>query len=388
MTFPADLIDGCAYHDWRSPLDLLPYMSPGWRATIERRGDIGGPMNIKSMRRYDDLLGRRRADAQGGDASDLDRLVARLEDGGRMVLGYDEGLLATAYPLPYVARQTMRAANDWTREEWLARDERLYGHVLVSMTLPEDSAAEIRRVGSDERMVAVELGMNGLGRAFGHPIYHPVYAAAAELGLPLVLQATSDGSGDTAPPTAFGLPATGAEYEVLCAQGLMNHVASMITSGVFDLFPTLRVLLVGGGAAWVPAWLWRVDASYRTIRRVEVPWLRGSPSEYFARHFRLATYGLESPPQPERLEAVLDAIPSVTLMFVYASGYPNRAGEEPEAVAARLPEAWHDGVFRANAEAFYRWPGGVRPAHGVPVATDEIRERTSAAPPVATRRES
>jgi uncharacterized protein len=356
------VIDACVFHEWASAQTLAPYLSSGWRDVVLRPGDKGGALNIKSGWAFESPGGRKAFSAypeKGLPGSDFDLLVKQVLGHGkreRVVLGYDDGLLATAYPLPYVARQVVRAANDWTLENWLARDERLYGMVLVIAGMPEEAAKEIRRSGRDPRMVAVALGTNGLGRQFGHPAYHPIYEAAAELDLPIVIQAGSDSATDlTVDPLAGGPPATYSEYDTFASHPLAAHTTSLILGGAFDLYPNLKVLLVGGGVAWVPGFVWRMDGHYRMTRN-EAPWLRMLPSEYFAQHFKVATASLESPPKRERLAQVLKSIPAVERTLVYASCYPNDDFEEPETIAARLPEAWHAGVFGENAREFFRWP--------------------------------
>ena len=52
--------------------------------------------------------------------------------------------------------------------------------------------AEIRRAGAHERMVGIALGANGLGLPFGHPAYHPIYEAASEMKLPILIQVGLD----------------------------------------------------------------------------------------------------------------------------------------------------------------------------------------------------
>jgi hypothetical protein len=265
--------------------------------------------------------------------------------------------LATAFPAQYAARNVVRAANDWTIEQWLGRDTRLFGLILVSASLPEEAAAEIRRVGVNDRMVGVALGANALCRPFGDPLYHPIYRAAAELSLPIVIQVRSDeASGLNSAPVAGGLPATFAECHALGAQSHMTHAASLILQNVFELFPDLQFLLVGGGAMWIPAFLWRLDFWYKMIP-ADSPWIRRLPSEYFMKHFRVATYGIESPAEPERLGRALATLPGLESMLMYASGYPSADSEEPAAIAARLPNAWHEDAFGKNAAGFYRWPG-------------------------------
>lgn len=356
-------VDACVFHEWASSRVLGPYLSEGWRELILRPGDPFGPANVRSAWLYPPnpvgakATGAYPADGPAGSSYETLRQQL-LTSGGRdrVVLGYDEGILSTIFPNYYAAREVARAANDWTLSEWLSRDDRLFGMVLISSALPGDAAREIRRAGADERMVAVALGGNALGRPFGHPIYAPIHEAAAEMGLPLILQVGSDaGTDQITPPLAGGLPATHAEYRALGMHSHMSHVASLIVHGVFERFPDLQLLLIGGGAAWIPAWLWRLDYWYRSTQ-LELPWLRQEPSAYFRQAIRVGTYQLESPRQVERLTTALQAIPGIERLLIYASCYPNSDAEEHAAIRARLPESWHDRVFSENALEFFRWP--------------------------------
>jgi predicted TIM-barrel fold metal-dependent hydrolase len=296
---------------------------------------------------------------KGPPGSDRDLLMSDLfKDGvrGRVVLGYDEGILVTGLANHYMARAVVAAANDWTAGEWLNTDDRLFGLILISSSIPAEAAAEIRRCGQNPRFVGVAMGVNVLSRPFGHPIYYPIYDACVELGLPVVIQVGSEGDPEqVTPPIAGGLPATYAEYRALSSQGHMSHLVSMLIQGVFERFPKLRVLLVGGGAAWLPGWLWRVDYFYKTADQ-EAPWLRQLPSDYFREHVRVSTGSLETPADPAHLATALRTFPGFDRILMYTSCYPNADSESPDEVAKRLPAEWHGHVFRENALDFYRWP--------------------------------
>jgi predicted TIM-barrel fold metal-dependent hydrolase len=275
----------------------------------------------------------------------------------RVVLGYDDGLFSTVLSNRYVAEMIARAANDWTVAEWLASDERLYGLVMVSTATPLAAAEEIRRVGTNERMVGVALGGNGLSRPFGHPAYHPIYEAASELGLPLVLQAGPSDAFSDAPmsPVAGGYASTVAEFRALMWETHAAHMASMIVEGVFSRFPRLKLVLVGGGATWITGHLLRLDYWYR-MHPGEARWLDRLPSEYFPDHVRVVTHGIETAPRPELLVQALETVPGIERVLLYGSGYPDADWQEPDAVASWLPQDWHDGVFSTNARDTFRWP--------------------------------
>lgn len=344
------MIDGLAIHDYRSDLDLGTHLPEAYRELIERSRDSA--RRIRARWLYDNPR-----PATTVSATDYDAIVGELLGRGaeRIVLGYEDALLVSGYQGRNASRAITSAVNDWTVAEWLARDPRLHGLILVPTGTPEEAGEEIRRVGTNPRMVGVALGINALGRMFGEPVYHPIYRAAAEMGLPIVLQTVCDGATDQAgPPVAGGAPMTFAEYRALNGQALMSHVGSMILESVFDLFPTLQVLLVGGGATWIPGFLWRLDYWYR-ITPSDAPGLARLPSEYFNRHFFVSTYGLETPPGDALVKA-LDAHSGLLSRLLYTSCWPNEDSTTTEEALVALPAELHTQIVRANALALYRWP--------------------------------
>ncbi len=88
--------------------------------------------------------------------------------------------------------------------------------MLVATQVPHEAAEEIRRVGRNPAIVGVFLGGNGLGKSFGHPCYHPIYAAAADMGLPIVIKTGSELPVDSpASVSGVGDPATYAEFRAM-----------------------------------------------------------------------------------------------------------------------------------------------------------------------------
>lgn len=355
---PSPTIDAAAFHEWRSIRDLAPYMSSGWAEAFLRPNSPTGPQpQTTPLMRHP--TGRQDPAAypeKGPAGSDYERFEAQVLVPGRrerVVLGYDEaGLMATAFTNTSAANVLVAAINDWTLDQWLSRDARLSGLILVSMNNPTRAAAEVRRLGSRREFVGVALGTNGLGMPFGHAVYHPVYQAAAELGLPIVVQAGSDSSPSLlSPPIGGGVVATYAETEIWAAHPLMTHAATLIFDGVFEMFPSLKVLILGGGLGWLPSAIWRMDFWWSS-NRLEAPLLQRPPSEYFRDHVRVATAGMETPVDRERLKTILRTVPWLEEVLVYASGYPNVGWQESEAVAPRLPQGWAEALDRNASELF------------------------------------
>jgi predicted TIM-barrel fold metal-dependent hydrolase len=368
------IIDGCLHHHWAAQQDVMQYMSRGWQEYLNQSvnvpGGSGMPLPILPLFPYyrpdgDKLPGT--APAAGPPGSDFELLREQALDAAaveRAVLSHDQGMFAPCVPNPHLARAVVSAINRWTAEHWLGRDDRLYALALVPTQTPEDAVAEIRRVANDPRIVGILISANGLSKTFGHPIYHPIYQAAAEHDLPIVIHVGGEAPSEVLSHTAAGGPlGTYGEYAIFRPQPLMTHVVSMIIQGVFEKHPNLKLLLMGGGVAWLPALLWRFDTEYRAYRR-EAPWIKRMPSEIFRDHVRISTYPLDVSPDPSQLVAALNTVEQVEDMLVFASGYPDWDADTPGDVADRIPSAWHEKVFHQNALDLFRWdrPSALQPS--------------------------
>jgi predicted TIM-barrel fold metal-dependent hydrolase len=270
------------------------------------------------------------------------------------ILVQDPGVFVSAEPNPHLGREIARAANDWLIDRWLDDGAgRHHGAVVVANQDPAAAAAEIRRVGTHRRMVGVLMGSTGMGKPFGHPVYDPIHRAAVDLGLPLLVHADGDVVLDSIfRATAAGLTATHSEHRAMSAHPLMTHLTSLIAHGVFETYPSLRVLLVGGGMSWLPGFMWRFDADFKGMRR-ETPWVKRLPSDYLREHVRLSTYPLDTTTDPDGLCQALSTFEGMEDVLCFASGSGHADSADPEVVARCLPESWHQKVFADNAATLF-----------------------------------
>src|SRR6202142_1994572 len=81
-----------------------------------------------------------------------------------------------------------RALNDWLVKEWLDRDSRLRGSIVIPVQSIEKSVAEIERCAGDSRFVQVLMLVMG-DMPLGKRAYWPISAAAERLGLAVGIHA-------------------------------------------------------------------------------------------------------------------------------------------------------------------------------------------------------
>jgi predicted TIM-barrel fold metal-dependent hydrolase len=223
---------------------------------------------------------------------------------------------------------------------------------MVGSQLPDLAATEIRRHAANPRMVQVMLVDNPFGYGFGHPIFHPIYAAAEETNRPVAIHGGAGGWANP-PSTGGGSVNTYFETHTLWPQAIQTHVVSFIAHGVFEKYPKLRLVLVEGGSAWIPSLLWRFDTEFKGLRR-EVPWLKRLPSEYFAEHVWVSSQPLEISPKREHVVELLRSM-HLEDKLCYASDYPHWDADEIDYLSTRLPAEWHRQVFFENACRLYGW---------------------------------
>ena len=230
------------------------------------------------------------------------------------------------------------AINDWVAKELLDREPRLRASILVPVHNPERAVAEIERVAADTRFVQVLLFAMG-DMLLGRRPYWPIYAAAAKHGLAIGIHA---GSTYRHAPMASGWSAHRVEDYVAQSAAFESQLLSFLAEGVFQQFPSLRLVLSESGFTWLPSLLWRTSKSWRGMR-AEVPWIDRSPAEIIREHVRVTLQPVDSPPgDTMTLLRTLEHIGS-DRMLLFSTDYPHWQFDGD----AVLP----DGLVRRNSAA-------------------------------------
>lgn len=340
-------VDSCWHIQLADETSLHPFLEGGWKDWVGKPDTMPGGRGMRPVK-----LNKAWPDPSATDS--LARLGAagtksdRADDPLRIAFCEDTHATA-ASTNPLLATAVTQAANRWIQHT--IHEVQQHALVQVPNQSADDAVREIAAYASDDRFVGVSLGANGIGKPFGHPEFHAIYRAACEADMPVVLHAGSEGYPDApASAAAGGNCATHTEYAMNAALGLQGHLYSMITMGVFERFPGLKVVAQGCGYAWISTFLWRLDATYRGLRK-EVPWIKQFPSDYLRRHVWIGTsdcLGIAIPSSMIYLEQVdwpLDHL-------LYASGH--RGGSRVPACPQDFAESAWQGVLAENARAVYR----------------------------------
>src|SRR4030081_855562 len=232
-----------------------------------------------------------------------------------------------------------RALNDWLAKEWLDKDSRLRGSIVIPVQSIDKSVAEIERCAQDKRFVQVLMLVMG-DMPLGKRAYWPIYAAAERLGLAVGIhagsnyhkQATSGGLGALAcgihpgsnyhtPPTSVGWGSYHIEDYVAQAQAFQTQLTSLIVEGVFARHPNLKMVMLESGFTWLPSYLWRLHKFWRGIR-METPWVDRAPLEIVRSNIRFSLQPIDTPPDPAILNRLFDHMQSDELLL-FSSDYPH-----------------------------------------------------------------
>jgi predicted TIM-barrel fold metal-dependent hydrolase len=262
------------------------------------------------------------------------------------------GALNTALsPETAYSAAVMSATNDVLIQDWLEKDVRLKGSLVVTPNDTERAVQEIRRLGSHKGIVQILLP-SAAATPYGQQYYHRIYEAASQYGLTVALHVGTEGVGISGAPTAVGYPSSYFEWHTGLMATYVAHAISLVTEGVFVKFPSLRFVLLEGGALWMPALMMRFDRNWKSLRQ-STPWLDEPPSETLRKHVRLSTQPMEEPTRPGQLATLLSAFDAGE-MLMFASDFPHWDGDTVDVARKLLPRSLWESILSGNARKLYR----------------------------------
>ena len=235
--------------------------------TVTRQGVDGDAVGTRYWM-VDGQLRRRptRDDKRTGTVAatrDLADVAARLrhmdELGVDIQVIYPSFFLRAPSDKPDLELALCRAYNRWLADRCRQSHGRLrWVGVLPTLNM-EATVAEIRFARDNGAVGGLKKGIECNERLAGDPYFYPIYEEAAEAGLAVCVH---QGSGDprySDVSRAFG----GMWHQVLPVIDACN---SLVTNGVPDRYPKLRVGFVEAGSMWVPYVLNDLQTRHARIR--------------------------------------------------------------------------------------------------------------------------
>jgi aminocarboxymuconate-semialdehyde decarboxylase len=165
-------------------------------------------------------------------------------------------LMFSYWAPPRHAAEMSRHLNDGIAEMARAAPDRFVGLATLPMADPDLAVAELERAVRDLGLRGVEIGTNIAGRELDDPLFRPVFAAVAEMDVPVFVHPW-----DVDP--ASRLPAYNSMYTVGMPTETAYAALALLSGGVLGGHPGLRAWLAHGGGAL--AWLLpRIDRGWDT----------------------------------------------------------------------------------------------------------------------------
>ncbi len=184
-----------------------------------------------------------------------------------MEAGSDIAILEPGGRTPRIpqAHQAMSSAlNDWQDKHWLDSHnnwhQRWRGSICAAIEDPDGAAREIERWAGHPYMAQILIKAEPRP-SWGDPKYDPIWAAATKHDITVSCH-LSRSSYEMLPMPPVGFPSYNHDFMVTYSLLAANQVMSLIFDGVFDRFPTLRIVFVEHAFTWILPLMWRMDAIY------------------------------------------------------------------------------------------------------------------------------
>jgi 2,3-dihydroxybenzoate decarboxylase len=224
--------------------------------------------------------------------TDLDELRLQHMDEA----GIDQAVVAITSPGTQVmdkptAVSFARSANDELAEAVRRHPARLAGMIAIAPQDPAAAAKEIERGVTKLGMHSIIINSHTQGEYLSDSKFWDIFAAAEAHDAAIYLHPNALPPSMLHPFQQCGLD--GAIYGFGVETGL--HALRIITAGVFDRFPRLRMVLGHMGEA-LPYWAYRLDymhqATVKSQRYASVKPIQRRPSEYLRQNFWITNSGV------------------------------------------------------------------------------------------------
>jgi 5-carboxyvanillate decarboxylase len=241
-------------------------------------------------------------------------------------------------------------ANDQLSEAVRRHPTRFTGMIAVAPQDPTAAAKEIERGVTKLGMHSVIINSHTQGEYLSDTKFWDIFATAETHDVPIYLHPNSLPRNMIAPFQECGLD--GAIYGFGVETGL--HALRIITSGVFDRFPKLQMIIGHMGEA-LPFWAYRLDymhqATVKSQRYESIKPLLKKPSDYLKENFIITNSGVAWEPAIKFTQSVIGVD-----RVMYAMDYPYQYAVDEVAVMDNMLMSDEDKkkFFQTNAQRVFK----------------------------------
>jgi predicted TIM-barrel fold metal-dependent hydrolase len=265
---------------------------------------------------------------------------------------------------PAMLSAVCSAYNDFLATEVMPASPRIKCEIMINHRDPAAGAAEIRRVAHHPGFVSIFTEFGGNYEPIGTAKHDPIFQAAVDNDL--VVTSHVGNFYQQMTPLHQGTR-TWTELVGISAVSIsLAYVASMIMQGLFDKFPTLRVIMKEGGFWWLPEFMARADDYYLshsgdiklTERKLESgeQFLAKLPSEYFESNIRFSSQPVCFPRDPKHFKLLMELCKGED-MLLYSSDWPHATFDPLNWVFdPAISEQGRKKILSDNARNWFRRP--------------------------------
>jgi 2,3-dihydroxybenzoate decarboxylase/5-carboxyvanillate decarboxylase len=286
--------------------------------------------------RGQDSTGYRKLDFLSGLLDAEDRRLKEMDQ-----FGVDMHLLSLTAPGVQMfdadtAHELAVLANDRLGALCAKYPRRFAGLASFAPHSPKRAAREMERAVQELKLNGFMINSHTHGEYLDDPKFWPILEAAEALDRVIYIHPRAASDTFKGPLQDYGMDSAMWGYGVEVG----THAVRMMTSGVFDAFPKLKICLGHMGEA-VPFWLWRINFMNTRAQGVgRSPKTKRSMEEYFQDNFVITTSGVED---PLALRYAIDRLGIDKVMW--AIDYPY----QPSEPAVRFIEAFDCGEAERHA---------------------------------------
>jgi len=189
------------------------------------------------------------------------------------------------------ATDLARLANDRLAEVIARHPTRFAGLASFAPQSPKRAAREMERCVNELKLNGFMINSHTNSEYLDDPKYWPILEAAEALDRCIYIHPRAASDGFKGPLQDYGMDSAMWGY----GMEVGTHAVRMMTSGLFDRFPRLKICIGHMGEA-VPFWLWRITFMNSRAQKIgRSPRTELTMEEYFKRNFVITTSGVEDP---------------------------------------------------------------------------------------------